>query len=66
MLTRTDDPIADYNSYCAEQEKKLDKLPRCSECDNPIQDEYAYYINGEWICSRCIDDNYKRQVTTEY
>lgn len=58
----TDDPCADYLRYDAEQQAKLDKLPKCSECGQPIQDEEAYYINDEWICQECLDDNYKRWV----
>lgn len=43
------------------QEKAIAKCPVCSECDNHIQDEQAYYINGEWICEKCMD-TYKRYV----
>lgn len=43
----SDDPIADYDRYDAEQNKRLAKLPVCADCDYPIQDEFAYYINGD-------------------
>ena len=58
----TDNPVADYDRYCNEQQKELDRLPRCCECGEPIQDEYAYYINDEWIHKSCMDANYKREV----
>lgn len=58
----TDDPIADFERHDAEQEAKLERLPECSECGHPIQDDYAYYINGEWICERCMKENYRRAV----
>lgn len=48
-------------SHEAKQEKALAKRPICSECENPIQDETAHYINGEWICDECLD-TYKRYV----
>ena len=60
----TDDPIADFNRWEAEQEKKLERLPVCADCDNPIQDETAFYINGEWICADCIEA-YRREVLPE-
>lgn len=60
MFTRTDDPIADFDRYDAEQQAKLDKLPECSDCEHPIQGTY-YYINGECICEDCIED-YKRNT----
>lgn len=45
----------------AQRDKLLKSLPICVECDNPIQDEQAYYINGEWICENCMD-TYKKFV----
>lgn len=39
-----------------ERENRLKELPRCCECDEPIQQEDALYINGEYICDRCLDD----------
>lgn len=53
-MYRTDDPLADFDRHEAEQERKRRRIPRCSECDEHIQDEYAYYINGEWICEECM------------
>lgn len=61
----TDDPIADYERYSAQQEAELDRLPRCSECDQPIQEEYAYYINGEWICESCMNSYYRKEVVPD-
>ena len=48
-------------SHEAEQEQSLSKRPVCSECDNHIQDEQAFYINGEWICEKCMD-TYRKWV----
>ncbi len=53
----TDDPIRDYERYSLEQEEKLNRLPRCSECDEPIQEETCYEINDEYICERCMQDH---------
>lgn len=61
MFIRTDDPVSDADRYFAEQERELQKLPRCSECDEPIQDEFCYEINGELICERCMNE-YKKPV----
>lgn len=55
----TDNPIADFERFDAEQERLLEKLPRCSECYEPIQDEYCYEINGEHICEECMKDNHR-------
>ncbi len=57
MFIRTDDPIADYEKYSAQQEKELGELPRCSECGKPIQEETAFLINDELICESCMNDH---------
>ena len=59
-----DDPVADFERYDAKQNRRLARLPVCSDCDEHIQDETAYYINGEWVCESCMD-GYKREVLAE-
>ena len=58
----TDDPIADFNRYEAEQQKLLEKLPICYECGEPIQTEDCYEINDELICPKCLKDNHRKKV----
>ena len=55
----TDDPITDYDRYCNEQQKELDSLPRCKECKKPIQTEWLYEFDGEYICEDCMDEHKK-------
>lgn len=57
----SDDPLFDFYQHDAEQEAWLAKRPVCADCDEHIQDERAYYINGEWICSDCMS-SYEREV----
>ena len=45
-----------WKTHDAEQEAALEKLPRCCQCDEPIQQDDAVYINDEYICDRCLDD----------
>lgn len=52
----TDDPVADFARYDAEQEKALQKLPICECCGNPIQQEKAIYYNDQWCCEDCEFD----------
>lgn len=53
-IFKTDDPIADFARHDAEQEAWLDRRPECADCGHHIQDEQAFYINGEWICQDCM------------
>lgn len=59
----SDDPVADFERYDAEQENELQRLPVCCECGNPIQQEKAVRINGDWYCDECLDE--MREYTTE-
>ncbi len=60
----TDDPLLDFARHDAEQTRQLEQLPVCADCDEHIQEETAYYINGEWICINCMSA-YEREVLPE-
>lgn len=51
-----------WKQHDREQHKLLQQLPRCSECDEPIQEEYCFEFNGEYICESCLKDNHKISV----
>lgn len=38
--------------------------PLCAECDKPISDATAFYIDGEWRCEGCME-TYRREVMSE-
>ena len=60
------DNYSEWAKHDAEQESELDKLPECEYCEQPIQDEYAYYIEGAWYCERCMNENFRKEVVPEY
>lgn len=60
----TDDPVADADRYFAEKDAELERLPLCSECSEPIQDEYCFEFNDELICYDCMEMNHRKK--TEY
>ena len=62
MWLRTDDPIRDFHEYSAEQEAELNSLPRCCECDEPIQSEICCEFNDELICPDCLSRNHRKWV----
>lgn len=62
----TDNPIADFDRYCNEQQKELDRLPECCECGEKIMDEYCFEVNGEYICERCMEEHKKSVETLIY
>lgn len=62
VFYRTDDPAADFDRYDAEQQKQLEKRPKCSMCDEPIQNDFLYEINDEVICENCLEQNFRKNV----
>lgn len=58
----SDDPERDLDRYLAAQDREIEKLPICSECGEPIQDEHFYLINDEPICSDCLESNYRKDT----
>lgn len=43
-------------------QKQLDKLPVCSYCDEPVQEDYYFEINGEVICETCMNRFFKKDI----
>ena len=60
----SDNPVADFERWDAYQTKQLEKRPVCRDCDEHIQEDTAYYYNGEWICKDCMS-SYEREVCPE-
>lgn len=50
----TDDPLHDFFVDDREKQEWLNGRPVCAACGEPIQQEDAVYLNGEWYCDDCI------------
>lgn len=55
------DHIMDYNDFCdlhdAEVCRRLERLPKCDKCGEPITSEDAYEVEpGEWWCEGCFEE----------
>lgn len=58
----TDNPLADFDRWCDEQNEKLKKLPVCSVCGEHIQDDHYYLINDENICPDCLENEFRKEI----
>lgn len=56
----TDDPVADAARYDAEQERLLEKLPKCEYCREPITDDHFYDIDGTFVCEECLNSEFRK------
>lgn len=50
----------------AELDRRLERLPKCRYCGEPIQDEYYFHIDGRIWCERCLNDKYRRIVEEDW
>lgn len=48
------------------QQRWLDSLPHCEHCNEPIQDESLYRIDGSLFCPDCTETHYPECYTDEY
>lgn len=55
MMYYSDNPVADFEAYSAEQEEQLARLPKCVCCGEAIQQDTAVHLNGDWYCDDCLD-----------
>lgn len=52
----TDDPIADFHRWDAEQQELLKRLPLCYMCCERIQQDTAVMINDHYYCDDCLKE----------
>ena len=58
----TDNPLADFASWDAEQTAELERLPVCADRGEPVQDDHYYLINDEVICPDCLESGYRKEI----
>lgn len=51
-----------WAAHDAEQERMLDKLPKCANCGEPIQDDHGYYLECGVICESCLNAYYRVDI----
>lgn len=54
MLIRAKDPLDDFARHDRKQAERLRMFPVCSECGEPIQDEFYYNIYNVFFCESCL------------
>ena len=50
-----------WSAHDAEQERKLNMLPKCDCCGEPIQQDSVVRIGGKLYCDYCLDD-FRRDI----
>ena len=52
----SDNPVADFARWDAEQNRQLARRPVCDWCGEHIQSDHLYRIDGKTICPDCLKD----------
>lgn len=58
----TNDPIADFHRYDAQQQREVERCPKCDYCDEHITVETYYDLDGDIVCEDCLDRHFKKRV----
>lgn len=49
------DPEKAFDIYDRAMTERLERLPKCKHCGEPIQDDYAIEYDGDLYCEECFD-----------
>lgn len=56
------EPYQMWDLKCADEERELQKYPKCDICDEYITDDYLIEFNGDLICESCLVQHYRKPV----
>ncbi len=62
MIYRTDDPHADFERHDRAQAEYEKRLPKCSHCGYPIQEETFVLVDDIFLCEKCIAEHYTKHT----
>ncbi len=61
-MSYTDNPTTDFETFDCEQEERKKQLPHCEICGEPIFDDLAFCIDGDWYHTGCYEDEFLKMV----
>lgn len=59
---RCGDPLDDFDRLDRLQSQRESMLPVCDKCNQPIDDDIYFDIDGEILCDKCMHDRYSRST----
>lgn len=57
--------LYDLYRHERDQQKELDRLPKCDYCGQPIQENHFYIIEDEKFCKHCMKEQFQVR-TSDY
>ncbi len=52
-----------WKSQDIKKERWRARLPQCEYCGEHIQDEFYFEINGEYLCEKCVNEQFRKENT---
>ena len=56
------DNYSQWEHHERQQERLLDRLPKCDRCRNPIQGDYLFDFYGDVYCEDCAMKLFRRNT----
>ena len=56
------DPLADFNRYDREQERRASRYPLCKYCGERIMGDFVFVFDGECMCEECLNEEHRFYV----
>lgn len=56
------DNYSQWEEHEGQAEARLARRPVCYECGEHIQDDECWEMNGELICTDCLETNHKKHT----
>ena len=54
------DNYAVWAAHDEEMERNREKCPLCADCEEHIQDDYYFEVEGEILCEECMIARYRK------
>lgn len=51
-----------WKAHEQKQERRLSQFPECDYCHKPILDEHYFEINGDVMCEKCLNNNFRKDT----
>lgn len=62
MFFYSDDPVRDAERYWDYMDKQVIlNCPVCEVCGEPIEDEYSYNFDEDWVHEDCLSEYFKKE-----
>lgn len=56
------DALRDFDRHDREQERRLNRYPKCKYCDQRITGDFVFVFDGDCMCEECLNEEHRQYV----